>query len=372
MKYILFAALIFFTNNCIAQVNQTEVVNKTTSVPCNPNTFWGIYQTNTLGLYNIEEYLILNSTIVPTGILYNNVPNASLAYCNDLNGGIGQTFYNVDFGTTWDIIRFTGLNWVNINNNTQYELRNCAGHGSTLAFDANTQNSYAKDILIYSNNSLIPIYNTGQFETRIIEDIAVDQNEDIWFFSGYDSSVFYPLYPSFLNIISNSGQLKNKYPLSVNSRFNCLNGYGIFILDSILYVGFGSINSTYPNKLVPFTIINDSAVAGTPIPFGFHNFGDLESCNQGTLTNVKEVPASYKKLSAYPNPATDQFSVYIPYGTNANAHIIVTNLQGAIIEDRLVKDNKIPINCEHWPAGMYLVSVVSNDSGIVTAKVLKQ
>jgi hypothetical protein len=153
--------------------------------------------------------------------------------------------------------------------------------------------------------------------------------------------------------------------------FSSVEAYGMFIMDNILYVGIGSSNSMYPNKLLPFTIVNDSVLLGNPIAFGGDLY-DLESCNQGTLTSVKEVPASYKQLSVYPNPATDQFSVYIPYGTSPSSHIIVTNLQGAVLEDRLVKDNKIPINCELWPEGMYLVSVVSNDRGIVTAKVLKQ
>jgi hypothetical protein len=199
-------------------------------------------------------------------------------------------------------------------------------------------------------------------------DLSIDEQDNLFFFEAYDSLIFEPFVLNKMNL--QNGSLTN-YPIAYNSRFSSLNAYGMFIINNTLYVGVGPSNSIYPNKLLPFTIVNDSVLLGNPIAFGGDLY-DLESCNQGTLTSVKEVPASFKQLSVYPNPATDQFSVYIPYGTNANAHIIVTNLQGAILEDRLVKDNKIPINCEYWPSGMYLVSVVSNDRGIVTAKVLKE
>jgi hypothetical protein len=368
-KLILLAFLL--SKFCIAQINRTEVVNNTTSVPCNPNTFWLNHEdANTPGIYNIREYSLINNVISPTGYVIFNVPNQSIGYCNDLTLGSGMTFYDVDSYLTNDFLRYDGSNWIHepIPNNT-YEYFNIAGNKNTLVAHARLLSNYPKYIARYDGSSINIIYDSGLAKSITSGDLVVDSLENIWFFESSDTNF---LKPTNLKVINNLGQLVNDYNVDYINSIG-YGGYGMFIMNNTLYFGVDYLNPINPNTLIPLNIVADSVIQGVPISFVAPAARwDLESCNQGTLTSVKDVPASYKQLSVYPNPATDQFSVYIPYGTNVNAHIIVTNLQGAILEDRLVKDNKIPINCLHWPAGMYLVSVVSNDRGIVTAKVLKQ
>jgi hypothetical protein len=371
MKYLVFATIIFLSEICAAQISQTEVDNKTTSVPCNPNTFWlNCDDPNTLGVYNIREYTLINNFISSTGNVIYNVSNRNIGYCNDLTLGSGMTFYDVDSYFTNDFMRYDGSNWIHepIPNNT-YEYFNIAGNKNTLVAHARLLSNFPKYIAKYDGASINIIYDSGLTKSITSGDLVVDSLENIWFFESSDTNF---LKPTNLKVINNLGQLVNDYNVDYINSIG-YGGYGMFIMDNTLYFGVDYLNPVYPNTLIPLSIVADSVIQGTPISFVAPAARwDLESCNQGTLTSVKDIPASYKKLSVYPNPATNQFSVYIPYGTSPSSHIIITNLQGAILENRLIKDNKTPINCEHWPAGMYLVSVFSIDRGIVTAKVLKQ
>lgn len=356
---------------CAAQINQTEVINRANSVPCNPNTFWlNCEDVNTPGVFNIREYSIINNIISPTGYVIFNVPNRNIGYCNDLTSGNGMTFYDVDSYLTNDFLRYDGSNWINepIFNNT-YEYFNVAGNKNTLVAHARLLTNFPKYIARYDGANLNIIYDSGLLKSITSGDLVVDSLENIWFFESYDTNF---LRPTNLKVINNLGQLVKDYNVDYISSIG-YGGYGMFILNNTLYYGVDYLNPICPNTLIPFNIVADSVIQGVPISFvAPSGRWDLESCNQGTLTSINQVPISYKHLSVYPNPAKEQFIAYIPYSTNANAHIIVTNLQGAIIEDRLIKDYKIPINCEEWTAGMYLVSVVSNDRGILTTKVLKQ
>ena len=378
-KYFLIVLVLLMYHICVAQemlcnpfkLSTTERATLPSVVPCNPSTFWLNHEdANTPGIYNIREYSLINNVISPTGYVIFNVPNQSIGYCNDLTLGSGMTFYDVDSYFTNNFLRYDGSNWLHepIPGNI-YEYFNIAGNKNTLVAHARLLSNYPKYIAKYDGASINIIYDSGLTKSITSGDLVVDSLENIWFFESSDTNF---LKPTNLKVINNLGQLVHDYNVDYINSIG-YGGYGMFIMNNTLYFGVDYLNPVCPNALIPLSIVADSVIQGTPISFVAPAARwDLESCNQGTLTSVKEVPALYKQLSVYPNPTTDQFSVYIPYGTNANAHIIITNLQGAILEDRLVKDNKIPINCEQWPAGMYLVSVVSNDRGIVTAKVLKQ
>jgi hypothetical protein len=363
---------------CVAQemlsnlfkLSTTERATVPSVVPCNPNTFWlNCGDANTPGVFNIREYTLINNTVAYTGNIIYNVPNASIAYAN-ISSSLGSTFYDIDFGLSGDLLEYNGVSWTHYPVSSNLQVVNCGGGLNTLAYLAKDSTNYQDRVLLYNGVNLYEIYRSDTLMAITVADIAVDSLQYIYLFEAFNSTY---LTPYSLKVLDSSGNFYNQFFFKSGLVFSADYAYGMFILNNTIYVGLGNTNPYYPNTLVPFNIVNDSVLMGIPIPFvAPASRFDLESCNQGTLTSVKEVPASYKQLSVYPNPATDQFSVYIPYGTNANAQIIVTNLQGATLEDRLVKDNKIPINCELWPAGMYLVSVVSNDKGIVTAKVLKQ
>lgn len=335
------------------------------NVPCNPNTFWGIYPSSNPGVFTIGEYEIISGTLVSTGVKYYNAPNASLAYSTNGSPNNLGTFFNVDFGLSGNILKYNNNSWASIINNSIFQLRNCAGHDSILVFDGLNNSFFPKEILVFSGNNLIPIYNCGNNISKVVEDLAVDESNNIWFFTSYDT-----LYTelSYLTVIDKSGVLLNSYPIDTSIHINFLNTYGMFILNNTLYLGIGAMNPNYPNSLLPFHLINDTAYIGTPITCTA-NFSDLESCNQGTLTSISEVPESLKELSVYPNPARDQFMLHLPYSTSPEATVQVFNLQGEIIYAQKAGEQS-PINCSSWPRGVYFVSLLEKGKARITKKVV--
>ena len=297
------------------------------------------------------------------------MPFGNLAYCNDFtNLGI-STFYNFDTFSTNKVSKLVGINWIL---ETQAPLNlliaNCGGYGNTLVFQGRDTNSVNFNLILrYLNGSMNIIYNTIPNVSISVKDIAVDSNENIWFFT-YQYSLSQPLYT--LNEISNAGILINSYPVTLYSTFTLNNTYGLFILFNTLYIGVNYQDPIYPLKLIPINLVKDTAIMGTPISFiAPTNRFDLESCTQGTSTSVSEVPESLKELSVYPNPAENQFTVHLPYGSNRNAQLKIYNLQGKLIETKKASDTA-PINCASWARGIYFVSLVEEGKAKVTRKIV--
>jgi hypothetical protein len=339
------------------------------NVTCIPNTFWlscAIPANPTA--YIIKEYNYNN------GIITNSSSNTiqqigyNIAYCNDFTNGTGKTFYDIDTDSSNKLLRYNGNSWIY---ETQcplnLEIANCAGNNNTLVFEArDTGTANFIYILTYFNNNFNLLYTCDLNTSISVRDLAVDSQENIWFIkSDFNSSTN----PNKLCSISKLGVLQNEFPI-VNSNFNPFYTYGMFILNNTLFIGVDAQDPIYPQKLLPFTILNDTAVMAAPILFNAPSIrADLESCNQGTLTSISEVPESLKELSVYPNPAQDQFMLHLPYRTSKNATIQIYNLQGELVTSIKASDTS-PINCSTWPRGVYFVLLVEEGKARVTRKIV--
>jgi hypothetical protein len=70
------------------------------------------------------------------------------------------------------------------------------------------------------------------------------------------------------------------------------------------------------------------------------------------------------KILAWPNPAGDHFSLYLPENPNREMVVRINDLAGRKISQQRFsaiseETKEIRINCTHWPPGVYLVSVYS-------------
>ena len=370
--HILLLICVFNSNAVYSQrtvhENDTTLVraNALTNVPCNPNTFWLIHQDqNNFSLCNIREYTLINNVISPTGYVLYGAPIGSLAYANDFTINGANSFYNLDTYSN-NILVYRGGIWdtiaINLNG---YIFSNQAGHGSNIVFQGKDTSINFNKIALYNGLNTSIIYTSDYFHSLMPYDLAIDINNNIWFFESNDSNFILPINLKSYTINNNN---VTSYPLHSSSNFD--GAYGMFILNNKIYVGVGNTNSLFPNCLIPFSIINDTVYQETPILLvAPAQRLDLESCNQGTLTSVSEVPVSLKELSVYPNPAENQFTVHLPYGSNRNAQLTIYNLQGKLIETKKASDTA-PINCASWARGIYFVSLVEEGKAKVTRKIV--
>lgn len=70
--------------------------------------------------------------------------------------------------------------------------------------------------------------------------------------------------------------------------------------------------------------------------------------------------ANAKGIALYPNPANGSFTLQLPEGIKA-ANVRMCNVLGAVSYSGRVTDNKTSINLEGLPAGMYTVTVTSDN-----------
>jgi hypothetical protein len=276
--------------------------------PCNPNTFWGISGGQ------ISEWTISGTTITSNGVL--SIPQATgnaLGFCDNLSGGtFSPTFYSSDLNT---VSYYDGTNWVPTGVAQICSVSNAAGAGNYLYY-----NVYGGSCIDrFDGNSMTTIYsNPGRVFS--IADLTADAAGNIWCPMGYIAGT-----TDSIIVISPSGQVLHQFSLPLSSN----NGYGAFLLNGILYLGFGSSNSTYPNKLVPITFTSTTAVAGLPINFTTTSL-DLASCNPGMPLIVPDADNPLHELNVYPSIANDFLNIVLHVKSNTNLSITIMNALGEI------------------------------------------
>jgi hypothetical protein len=252
---------------------------------CNPNTFWG-KGGNLVNSYTITGSSIVMNSSIPT------VPGYGLAVCNNLDGGLySPTFYTGQNS----LVHYDGSNWIVNQNFPICNNLNSGGYGNFLYL---LDNGSSKCIQRYINNTYTVIYNDTLLEFTVA-DIAVDQSGNGWIFQGQASP-----FTDFILVIDSLGQVIKQYPLSLNT----INAYGCFLLNDILYLGFGGANPLFPNSLLPITFSNNSATVGTAIPFTFNNF-DLASCDPGNPLSLIELDAEDLELLVFPTITSGNLNV---------------------------------------------------------------
>ncbi|MBK7567786.1 MAG: T9SS type A sorting domain-containing protein [Bacteroidetes bacterium] len=99
---------------------------------------------------------------------------------------------------------------------------------------------------------------------------------------------------------------------------------------------------------------------------GLYGADDLEDCEY-ISTGIQEVISS--NLSVYPNPAEDK--LFVSYNVNSKPQLKLINLAGAEINISEITINENILECDisNIPAGMYFISIIS-ENGIYTTDVI--
>jgi hypothetical protein len=367
---------------------QEQLPQSINIINCNPNTFWLYRFFGINGETRINEYTLLNNAVNLThpNLIIGATQNTmgDLAYALDSNNN--ATFFQSIFKDstylfdTMQLIKFNGNSWDTIFTFDANLYGRCAvgaGKGHYLAImDNPTYLHYAfTRISIFNtqNNMMQPIY-TIPSTVHFFHNACFDADYNIWFLES-DSAVAtsWGIQPSgqvatSLKAIDTLGNLVHNYPIPF--FLDLSDTYGNFIINNKFYVGIGYNSLQYPHSLLPFSIVNGVLTMEPPISFyPPPHIIDLESCSEGTLVSVNEIPPSLKELSVYPNPANSNFTIYLPYKTSAQAQITVSNSQGQLIYSSAAIDYNT-INCSTWSRGVYLINLHENGKIITSKKIV--
>jgi len=323
-------------------------LSQSAGVPCNSNTFFSLTASGT-----IEELVVNGSTITSNGSIAQATGYYSLAYCNNLNGGaFSPTFYS-HLGSTYGFDYYNGTSWTLTGSPPVDFPGGIAGFGNSLYL------SFTDSIVLYDGTTFSKIYDPGN-QVITIGDAAVDNLGNIWCMIGN-------VFPNTNTIvaISPSGQIVKQYGFALNT----INAYGCFMLNSVLYVGFGNLNPTYPDKILPISFTSTTAIPGTPISFSSASYvRDFASCDPGSPISVSEYE-SENQIPVFPNPAGN-FLYLNEHFSNAGTCSIYKP-DGALVADDILVDEKGGIKVEQLPTGIYFLEVRKGDS-IYRAQFIKQ
>ncbi len=311
-------------------------------IPCVNNVFWAV---TTNG--DIEEMEINGGNIISNGIILSGGIDPSLAYCNNLNGGS----FSPTFLTTYHnryVSTYNGTSWdsslVGINTGP-YKLVNASGSGPYSYFMVVDTTPPAKVIAVtmFNGASFTTVYSFAPNRTNTVADMAVDANGNCWLFAGQANTA----QTDTIVVISPTGLVVKKIPFSLGTS----NGFGMFLMNGIIYIGFGSSNALYPNSLLPITILGNTANLGTalPLPASTLNYGDLAGCNAGTPLSINENAAN--KLRIYPNPAASILNLEFAESPN---EIKISDTVGKLLYQSL-KELKHIVDVSQFLNGIYFV-----------------
>jgi hypothetical protein len=313
--------------------------------PCNPTRFFALTDSS-----DVEEFEVVGNSVISHGIVLSDVPGGALAYCNNLDGGpYSPTFYS---STSTNVSHYNGTTWDTVNFTPQTYMGGCGGNGNYLYY---TQPG--------SNHPFIYTYNMGALSglavnmSPAVADVAADEDGNIWYFAGSNQI------STLIRQLSPSG--------AVIKEFNCYidtyNAYGCFLLNGVLYLGLGKLNTVFPSTLIPITFTTDSAYVGTPMAMPQHASKDLASCNPGVPLSAGE-NSFYKKFVLYPNPVADVMTVS---STSSIINYTIYNISGKIIKTDLSKFANRTINISSLVSGIYFIEC-ETVNGIIRRKFVKQ
>ena len=71
----------------------------------------------------------------------------------------------------------------------------------------------------------------------------------------------------------------------------------------------------------------------------------------------------------YPNPVHDAFEIALPAAATYN--VAITTLTGCVLQTETVTGDKLHVDIQHYPNGVYLLSVVDHNKNKATMKIVK-
>ncbi len=331
--------------NIIATPGQKEynaVLSNLAGVPCGQNTFFAV------GGGNIVSFTLNGGTVTNNGSVA-TAGGGSLAFCNNMDGGsFSPTFYTNSTFTRAGY--YNGTGWIRSTASPVAWIVNTGGNGNFLYFTAHDSVTHDEiGIVRYNGSSYSAIYTLSDTSRAItVADLAADDAGNVWFFIGKHAD----LSTDTLNVVSPAGQLLHQFPFSYNTD----NAYGVFMQNGILYIGLGSSNPDHPNTLIPVSITNNTALAGTPIAMpGTTSYSDLASCNAGSPLAIRENQRN-PGIRIYPNPFKDML-----YITDTNPEILPFNIRicnslGETVYQKVISNENEAIDLSGLPSGIFLLN----------------
>ena len=89
------------------------------------------------------------------------------------------------------------------------------------------------------------------------------------------------------------------------------------------------------------------------------------------LTSVSELTNKTSKITAYPNPSSNQIKIDLGNNATQNANIKLVSLLGKVLIQKNVTTNSVYLNLSGFSNGIYLVHF-TNELGLQTLKIVKK
>ncbi len=95
-----------------------------------------------------------------------------------------------------------------------------------------------------------------------------------------------------------------------------------------------------------------------------------ESCM--IITHSTNEFAAKQGIEVFPNPARGIFSVTLPTNLKTGtSHLRIIDVNGCVVKEQSLSHSQNSINTESWPAGMYLLQVISGQDEMLTRVVVE-
>jgi len=89
--------------------------------------------------------------------------------------------------------------------------------------------------------------------------------------------------------------------------------------------------------------------------------------NDNPNLSVEEKTSSFADVKVYPNPVTNEFTVEIDAKQSSSVQLVLMDISGRVMQQLTTTSNKIVLNLQELPQGVYFLEVLSN-----TQKVIKK
>lgn len=115
-----------------------------------------------------------------------------------------------------------------------------------------------------------------------------------------------------------------------------------------------------------------NALAGNKMNIGdqVEDFSTPKDCTDGNLN----IPIDKSLIAIYPNPAKDEFFIYLKDHTIGNVHVQVYDMSGKLVlsENRSSPDSRIPVSTKDFESGVYVVKLQGIGIDITSKIIVKK
>ena len=93
------------------------------------------------------------------------------------------------------------------------------------------------------------------------------------------------------------------------------------------------------------------------------------ACDTTLMTSIAQTETNYISIQIFPQPASDQLTVALPYLNTKPWRLSILDIHGQSIIEETLKDIQTTINTQHWPSGIYLLCL-SHENDSRTKKII--